>query len=153
MYISIKPLLLSLIFSTSIYAGDYHKTHPEAWKATSLNSAAIALYGKKKFSSIKQTLNMELITPKALVEDPQQIPIRIRSSIPAKSVAIFVDKQDNALVAVFHRDNFEEIDLSLNIRMESKGTLFVVIESLTGVLYYKRAFIDVLCLPCMAKGN
>jgi len=134
-----------------MYGVDYHETHPQAWEATSLNAAAIALYGKKKFSTIKQTLNMELITPKAMVEDPGQIPIRVRSNIPAKSVAIFVDKQDKALVAVFHRDNFEKIDLSVTIRLESKGTVFVVIESLTGVLYYKRAFIDVLCLPCMAK--
>ena len=148
---SIKVVVFSLMLATSAYAVNYHDTHPKAWEATSLNEAAIALYGKKKFSTIKQTLNMELITPKALVEDATQIPIRIRSNIPAKSVAIFVDKQDKALVAVFHKDNFEEIDLSLNIRLESKGTLFVVIESLTGVLYYKRAFIDVLCLPCMAK--
>ena len=148
---SLKALFISLFLATSTYAVDYHDTQPEAWKATSLNDAAIALYGKKKFSTIKQTLNMELFTPKALVEDATQIPIRVRSNIPAKSVAIFVDRQDKALVAVFHRDNFEEIDLSLNIRLESKGTLFVVIESLTGILYYKRAFIDVLCLPCMAK--
>lgn len=148
---SLKVLLCTLLFTSSTYAVDYHKTHPQAWKATTLNDAAIALYGKKKFSTIKQTLNMELITPKALVENPQQIPIRVRSNIPAKSVAIFIDKQDKALVAVFHKDNFEKIDLSVNIRLESKGTIFVVIESLTGVLYYKRAFIDVLCLPCMAK--
>jgi len=148
---SLKVLLCSLLFTSSTYAVDYHKTHPQAWEATSLNASAIALYGKKKFSTIKQTLNMELITPKALVENSQQIPIRVRSNIPAKSVTIFIDKQDKALVAVFHRDNFEKIDLSVNIRLESKGTVFVVIESLTGVLYYKRAFIDVLCLPCMAK--
>jgi len=148
---SLKVLLCTLLFTSFTYAVDYHKTHPQAWKATTLNDAAIALYGKKKFSTIKQTLNMELITPKALVKNPQQIPIRVRSNIPAKSVAIFIDKQDKALVAVFHKDNFEKIDLSVNIRLESKGTIFVVIESLTGVLYYKRAFIDVLCLPCMAK--
>jgi len=148
---TLKILFLFLAPYSFIYGVDYHKTHPDAWKATSLNEAALALYGKEKFSTIKQTLNMELITPKAMVEDPGQIPIRVRSNIPAKSVAIFIDKQDKALVAVFHRDNFEPIDLSINIRLESKGTIFVVIESLTGVLYYKRAFIDVLCLPCMAK--
>ena len=147
---SLKSLIAVLSLVTALHAVDYHETHPQAWKATTLDEAAMALYGKEKFSTIKQTLNMELITPKALVQDPQQIPIRIRSNIPAKSVAIFVDRQDYALVAVFHRDHFENIDLSLNIKMERKGTLFVVIESLTGVLYYKRAFIDVLCLPCMA---
>ena len=142
----------SLLF-VSLHAVDYHKTHPKAWKATTINDAAMALYGKEKFATIKQTLNMELITPKALVEDPQHIPVRIRSNIPAKSVAIFVDKHDKALVAVFHRDNFENIDLSINIRMETKATLFAVIESMNGTLYYKRAFIDVLCLPCMATGK
>lgn len=133
----------------TILTVDYHKTHPQAWKTSSLNVAVTVLYGKQKFSTIKQTLNMELIVPKSLVRDPSKIPIRIRSSIPAKSVAIFVDKQDKALVAVFHINNFENIDLSLNIRMERKGTLFVVLESMSGILYYKRAFIDVLCLPCL----
>ena len=57
---SLRLLLLCLLFATTAYAFDYHKTHPEAWKATSLNDAAIALYGKKKFSTIKQTLNMEM---------------------------------------------------------------------------------------------
>ena len=153
MYKYFNLLLLSVCIIVPLNAVDYHKTHPNAWQATSINDAAMALYGKEKFSTIKQTLNMELITPKALVEDPQQIPVRIRSNIPAKSVAIFVDKHDKALVAVFHRDNFENIDLSLNIRLETKATLFAVIESMNGVLYYKRAFLDVLCLPCLATGE
>ena len=147
----IQVLGILTMCSMTLQAVDYHKTHPKAWKTNSINEAAISLYGEKKFSTIKKTLNMELITPKALVDDETQIPIRIRSNIPAKSVAVFVDRQDKALVAVFHQDNFEEIDLGLNIRLENKGTLFVVIESLNGQLYYKRAFIDVVCLPCMAK--
>ena len=130
---------------------DYHKTHPEAWKASNINDVAMALYGKEKFSTIKQSLNMELVAPKALVENAQQIPIGVHSNIPAKSVAFMVDKHDKSLIAVFHRDNFEKIDLSLNIRLERKATLFVVIESMNGTLYYRRAFIDVLCLPCMAQ--
>lgn len=144
-----QALFLVIVLCSMASADDYHKTHPEAWKSSSINESAMALYGKQKFSTIKQTLNIELFTPKSLVENPAQVPIRIRSNIPAKSVAIFVDKQDKALLAVFHRDNFEKIDMSLNIRMESKGTLFVVIESMSGILYYKRAFIDVLCLPCL----
>jgi len=143
---------MSVVLVVGLYAKDYHHSHPQAWKATTLNEAAIALYGKKKFSTIKQTLNMELIVPNAMVQDPEQIPIRVRSNIPAKSISIFVDRQERTLVAVFHRDNFEKIDITLPIRMERKGTVFAVIEGLNGVLYYRRAFIDVLCLPCMAKG-
>jgi len=149
---SLKLAIAGWLCFTSLYAVDYHTTHPKAWKATTLNEAAIALYGAQEFSTIKQSLNMELIVPTAMVQDPEQIPIRIRSNIPAKSVAIFVDRQETTLAAVFHKGNFEKIDMSVNIRMERKGTVFAVIESLNGVLYYRRAFIDVLCLPCMAKG-
>lgn len=151
MHSMLRLLAVTVFMLSTACAVDYHKTHPEAWKATNINEAAMALYGKEKFSTIKQSLNMELIAPKELVENPQQIPIEIHSNIPAKSVAVMVDKHDKALVAVFHRNNFEKIDLGLNISLERKATLFVVIESMNGVLYYRRAFIDILCLPCMAK--
>jgi predicted secreted protein len=147
-----KYKIIILFLSVLLHGEDYHKTHPKAWEATTLNDAAIALYGKQEFSTIKQTLNMELIVPQVTIDTPEYIPVRVRSDIPAKSIAIFVDRQERPLVAVFHQDNFEKIDLSLTIRMERKGTLFAVIEGLNGILYYKRAFIDILCLPCMAKG-
>jgi predicted secreted protein len=151
MFKILKFLLATLVLNSSTYAVDYHKSHPDAFKATSLNEAALALYGKEKFSTIKQTLNMELIAPKALVEDAQRIPIGVKTNIPAKSIAIFFDGNERPLVAVFHRDNFEKSDIEFTMRAERKGTLFAVIESMSGVLYYKRAFLEVLCLPCMAK--
>ena len=151
LFSKVKLAVVGFLLTATLYAENYHQTHPKAWQATTLNEAAMALYGKQKFSTLKQTLNMELFTPHALVEDAQKIPVRIRSNIPAKSVAIFYDGNDRPLVAVFHKDNFEKIDVEIQIRAERKGTLFAVIESLNGVLYYKRAFIDVLCLPCMAK--
>jgi len=146
-----KALIVGIFLFVPLSAFDYHTTYPEAWEATDINDAAMVLYGKEKFSTIKQTLNMELITPKALVKDAQQIPVRVRTNIPVKSIAIMLDKHDKALVAVFHKENFEKTDLSINIRLERKATLFAVIESMSGVLYYKRAHIDVLCLPCMAN--
>ncbi len=144
-------ILLAMLLSIYLYGVNYHETHPEAFKATNLNEAAMALYGKEKFATIKQTLNMELITPKGLVENEQKIPVRIRTNIPAKSVAIFFDGNERPLVAVFHKNNFEETDYEIEIRAERKGTLFAVIESMNGVLYYRRAFIEVICLPCMAN--
>lgn len=141
-------LLLNVL---TLNAENYHLTHAKAWKADTLNNAAMALYGEKKFSTIKKSLQIELFTPKGLVEDAQRIPIRIRSNIPAKSIAIFQDANPRALVAVYHVNNFDKIDLEMTITMEKKGTVFAVIESMSGILYYKREFVEVLCLPCMAK--
>jgi len=134
-------------------AEDYHTSKSEAWKSANINATATVLYGEKKFSHIKKSLNIELIAPKGIVRDEQHIAIRVRTSIPAKSVAIFQNANPSALVAVFSVNNFTPTDIEIPIRMEKKGTVFAVIESMSGVLYYARAYIDVLCLPCMAQGK
>jgi len=152
MFSKILGLLFLLSFSF-LGAKDYHLSNEKAWKPSNINKAAIALYGEKKFSRIKKSLNIELIVPTAVVRDPQSVAIRVRTNIPAKSIAIFQNANPSALVAVFHIENFEKTDLEIPLRMERKGTVFAVIESMSGVLYYRRAFIDVLCLPCMAQGN
>lgn len=134
-----------------LQAIDYHKTHPEAWKATNINDAAMSLYGKEKFSTIKESDEIELIAPKALVENPNQIPIEIYAKIPARSVALMVDKHDRALIDILDQHRHDKVAITRTIQLERKATLFVIIESMSGKLYYKRAYIDVLCLPCMAK--
>lgn len=148
-----KALLL-LFFTLGLsllHAEVYPKS--EAWKSANINTAATLLYGEKKFSHIKKSLNIELIAPKGIVRDQENIEIRVRTSIPAKSMAIFQNANSSALVALFSLNTFGHTDIEIPIRMEKKGTVFAVIESMSGVLYYARAYIDVLCLPCMAKGN
>lgn len=151
MFNLLKAGLFACLLLLPLVAADYHKSHPQAWKATNINDAAMALYGKEKFSTIKESNNIELITPKALVEDAQQIPVRIRIDTPAKSIAIMVDKHDRALIAVFDTEHFEKTDLSIHMGLERKATLFAVIETKNGELLYQRAHIDVVCLPCMAN--
>ena len=43
---------------------DYTKLNPKAWKASSINEAAMALYGREKFSTIQKSEHIELIVPK-----------------------------------------------------------------------------------------
>ncbi|NOR56781.1 MAG: hypothetical protein GQ531_11325 [Sulfurovum sp.] len=145
--------LLLLLGVSLLCAEDYHSSKSEAWKSSNINTAATVLYGKEKFAHIKKSLNIELIAPRSIVRDAQHVPIRVRTSIPAKSVAIFQNVNPSALVAVFSVNSFGHTDIEIPIRMERKGTVFAVIESMSGVLYYARAYIDVLCLPCMAQGK
>lgn len=149
--LSRRLFLLNLLTITSLVAIDFHETKPHAWEKSTLNEAAIALYGQKLFSTIRKSNNVEITVPPHIVRDPENIPIGIKSNIMAKSVAIFQDANPKALVAVFTIHDYDMIDLEINIRMEFKGTLFAVVEGANGVLYYSREFIDVLCLPCMAK--
>ena len=129
---------------------DYTKLNPEAWKASSINEAAMALYGREKFSTIQKSERIELIVPSGIVKNREEIPITIRTAMKAKTVAIFQDANPESLVTVFHVHEDSMIDYEFNMRMAFKGTVFAVIEGPDGRLYYTRAYIDILTLSCMA---
>ena len=142
---------LSLLpYSAVASAVDYTKLKPEAWKASSLNEAAIALYGMAKFSTIRKSSQIELIVPAGVVKNREEIPITIRSSMKAKTVSVFQDANPESLVAVFHLHENSIIEYEFNMSMAFKGTVFAVIEGIDGKLYYTRAYIDILTLSCMA---
>ena len=149
---------LALVFSVIPYmtralAVDYRKSKPEVWNSSSINDAAMALYGREKFATIQKSEDIELVVPRSIVRDPENIPISIHSNIKAKTIAIFQDANPKSLVAVFdvHEDSI--IAYELNIKMEFKGTVFAVLEGMDGKLYYTRQYIDVLVLSCMASGG
>ena len=149
---------LALTFSatsqmTPLFALDYRTSNPTAWRASSINDAAMALYGRGKFATIQKSDKIELIVPKGIVRDRGNIPITVRTNIKAKTVAIFQDANPKSLVAVFHVQEDSILAYELNIRMEFKGTIFAVAEGVDGNLYYSRAYIDVLTLSCMASGG
>lgn len=129
---------------------DYRKFKPEAWKASTINEAAMALYGREKFSTIQKSSQIELTVPPGMVKEREEIPITIRSTLKAKTVALFQDANPESLIAVFHQHEHSLIDYELNIRMAFKGTLFAVIEDVNGKLFYTRAYVDIVTLSCMA---
>lgn len=132
---------------------DYRKSRPEAWTVSSINDAAMALYGRETFATIQKSAEIELIVPKPIANDPQNIPISIRSGIKAKTVAIFQDANPKSLVAVFHVGKEDIVAYELTIKMDFKGTLFGVVEGIDGKLYYTRQYIDILTMSCMASGG
>lgn len=139
-------------YTIEVLAADYRKSNPLAWKASSINDAAMALYGREKFATIQKSTDIDLNVPKGIVKDREEIPITIRSTIKAKTLAIFQDANPESLVAVFDISEESIVEYDLNIRMQFKGTVFAVIEGLDEKLYYTRAYVDILTLSCMASG-
>ena len=144
-----KSLVTLSLLLGNLYA---HNNPDNVWKISDLNSATMALYGREAFSHIQKSDRITITAPTAIAEDPLNVPIGIKSDIKAKSVAIFQDANPTSLTAIINTNAQSIIDYEMNIIMERKGTVFVVIEGLDGQLYYKRAFIYVICLPCMAQG-
>lgn len=143
--------LCVITYMTQALAVDYRKRKPAAWTSSSLNDAAMALYGREKFSTIRKSTEIELMVPKGIVKDRENISVAIRSNIKAKTVALFQDANPKSLVAVFHVGADSIVEYELNIRMEFKGTVFAVVEGLDGKLYYTREYVDILTLSCMAS--
>lgn len=140
-----------IFLASCIFAMDFRETHPKAWESSDINEAALNLYGKEKFSKLEKSNKIDLYLAKGLVRDPKQVTIQISSKIKAKSLALFYDKNPQTIIAVFDTRGEEVLEYEINIAVETRGTLLAVIEDIHGNLYYTRAFIDVLCLPCLAK--
>jgi sulfur-oxidizing protein SoxY len=142
--------LCTFPYMAKAFTIDYRKEKPDAWKASSINDAAMALYGREKFSTIQKSADIELSVPSGIVKDREEIPVTIRTSMKAKTVALFQDANPESLVAVFHVHEESIIDYECNIRMAFKGTVFAVVEGMDDRLYYTRAYVDILTLSCMA---
>jgi len=142
---------LATLSLTSLHAEDFREYKPIAWIESNMNDAAMALYGKETFSTIRESDEVKLVAPGRLIDDPTNIPIKINSSIKAKSLAIFQNANPASLVAVFTLHDESIINYELNIRMQMKGTLFAVVEGIDSKLYYARHFIDVFNFSCGAS--
>lgn len=122
------------------------------WNASSINDAAMALYGREKFSTLQKSEEIELIVPRGVIKNRENIEITVRTGMKCKSLAIFQDAHSKSLVAFFDIHDGCIVDYEFNIRMEFKGTILAVIEDLNGNLYYTRAYIDIVTMSCMASG-
>ncbi|WP_309499625.1 hypothetical protein [Sulfurovum sp.] len=45
-------------YVTRVLAVDYRRIKPEAWKSSSIDDAAMALYGREKFATIQKSEDM-----------------------------------------------------------------------------------------------
>jgi len=138
-------------YMVQVMAADYRKSNPDAWEASSIDTAALALYGKETFSTLQESAEIELVVPNVSIVDSQNIPIVIRSKMQARSVAVFQDTNPKSLLAVFKVGKEAVIDYEFTMRMDIKGTLFVVLEDLDGRLCYARKYVDIVALSCMSS--
>jgi len=144
--------VLATVSVTELSAIDFRETKPYAWNESKLNDAALELYGKELFSTLRKTNRIEIDAPNHMISKSWEIPINFKSDIEAKSVAIFQTGNQQSLVAVFSIGEGMVINYGLNIWMELTGTLFVVLEGVDGKLYYARHFLDISKMSCMAGG-
>ena len=117
-----------------------------------INRVMSALYGETKFASIQEDdKSIELKVPTWTLNDASHIPVEIKTATKIRSFALLRAGLGESFILYRKLGEPEMIDESIEIRMWSKATLFAVIETVDGKLYYTKAFIDIPLMSCMAK--
>ncbi|SFV69169.1 Von Willebrand factor type A domain protein [hydrothermal vent metagenome] len=137
-------IILFFIYSFVAQAENYRITKPLAWEAERTKEAIALLYGTNITIPDKR---IQVIAPK-LAENSGSIPISIKTTIPAKSIAVFQDANPRALTTVFSVNGNPKPYYSVRIKMYQTAYLTVVVEGLDGKLYSYTQEIDVSIGGC-----
>ncbi|NOR55394.1 MAG: hypothetical protein GQ531_04240 [Sulfurovum sp.] len=126
-FVSIIFVLLSL----QLQAQDYRQTHPDAWDASTVKDAIYALYGDV---NIEENKALEII---AQTYQPTlaSLPMRIRTTIPTKNIAILLAENDRVLISVIDTLDGENVDYYLRIKVPKGSDVIVIIEGKDGYFY------------------
>jgi Ca-activated chloride channel family protein len=132
-----------------LHGENYREIKTEAWKATSINEAMQKLYGTTK-SFHDNRIRIKI--PK-IASNGGAVPIKIITTIPAKSIAILQDTQPYALVAVYAIHDSSIMDYFAKIKLSKSGLVVVVVEGLDGKLYSLQQRIEVALGGCDGSSD
>jgi len=122
---------------------DFRQEKPDAWTAKSVDDAVKKLYG----DITPEEKGIKLKTPE-VANNGGQIPIGIKSNIPAKTVAIFQDANPEALVGVYDVMEGQPVDYLVKIKMKKTGTVTVILEGVDGKFYSAKSSFKVALGGC-----
>ena len=137
------PATLSAIASI-----DFRATKPDVWTAKQVDPAIKALFGDIK----PEEKGIKIDTP-SVASNGGAVPVKIKSDISAKTVALFQDMDPESATAVFNVPENGIVDYFMKIKLKAtdanggKGTITVVIEGRDGKFYVGKKTLDV------AKGG
>lgn len=141
-------LMTALALPLSVLAKDYRVEKPSVWTAHTVNDALKALYGDVDF---KKSDNITLNLPK-IASNGMIVPVKIKSSIKAKSVSLFQNSNPESAVAVWSVPKAGVVDYGLKIKIKGKentpSIVTVVVEGKDGKMYLQNESITVSSTTC-----
>lgn len=142
-----KKTIVSLVaiaaMTVSLSATDYRAEKPEAWTAKDVPTAIKALYGN--ITPVDGEIKLK--APK-VASNGGAIPVSVKTDIPAKSIAIFIDSNPEAAVVAFTVPEGAEADFSLKVKMKESGSITAIVEGTDGKFYSKKLTLEVALGGC-----
>jgi len=141
---SIVSLVAVAAMTVSLSATDYRAEKPAAWTAKTVPTAIEGLYGK---ITPVESSDIKLKAPK-VASNGGQIPVSVKTDIPAKSIAIFQDVNPESAVAIFQVPEGTKANFSLKIKMKKSGSITAVVEGKDGKFYTTKLSLEVALGGC-----
>ena len=115
----------------SLSAVDFRKEKPDAWKAHTVDDAIKALYGDIKAEDSGLSINV----PK-IASNGGAIPVKMKSDVQLKSLALFQNSNPESAVAVFTIPaDVKKVNYMTKIKMAKSGEITLVGEGTDGKFY------------------
>jgi sulfur-oxidizing protein SoxZ len=133
-----------------LQAENYRETKPEAWQATTIEDAMIKLYGTNK-TILDNRVVLGVPEHLIMVSFGGSISLKISTTIPAKSIAVFHSSNSTALVSVFSIPTGSMVKYLTRFRIFSSLKtirLVVVVEGLDGKLYRQEKEMPIAIPSC-----
>lgn len=136
--------LAALAMTATVYAKDYRAEKPDAWTAKTVQDAIKALYGDIK---PVESADVKVLTPD-VGSNGGQIPVSVKTTIDAKSIAVLQDANPESLVAVFAQNENTIPNYGMKIKMKKSGTVTVIVEGKDGKFYSAKKTLEVALGGC-----
>ncbi len=137
-------MVTALALPLSAWATDYRVEKPAAWTAKTVNAAIKALYGDVELVESEKII---FKVPK-ISTTGDQVPVSIKTTIDAKTVALFQNSNPESAVAVWTVPENGIIDYKLKMKIKtladgSPSVVTVVVQGNDGVFYTTHASVIV----------
>ncbi len=127
----------------ALSAIDFRKEKPDTWTAHTVEDSIKKLYGDIKL----EEKDVKLKAPD-VASNGGAIPVSVKSSVDAKTVAIFQDVNPESTVAVYTVPEGQPVDYAIKIKMKKSGTITVVVEGKDGKFYSAKKTLEVALGGC-----
>ena len=150
----LKMVMLAVASYLPIKALDFRKLKPKAWfeknpypdrdgnnqSFEGVYAALKDLYGDVNFIESKDVI---LITPQ--ISETPNIPIKIKTNLNAKTVALLQNVNPTSLIAVFNINENMIVDYFLRIKMRVTGYVVAVVETTDKKYYIAKQKVHITC--------
>ena len=132
-FLSLSAFTAVAIIIPASNAEDFRATKPTVWTAHNVDDAVMAMYGTNEVIQSGVILTIPNPAPRG-----SAVPVNIKSTIEAKSVALFQNANPESAVATWTVHEGSIIDYDIKIKLKSVGepiAVTAIVEGIDGKLY------------------